>query len=192
MDQIERTTSILRSGGVAIFPTDTAFGIGCRVDDANAVQRIFAIKKRSLNKPTPILVSGITMAEQWVDHVSEDVTELMNKYWPGGLTIILQTSNKSISPMVTAGTGTVGLRVPDNEDLRKIIDAVGVPIIGSSANFEGQPTPYAVEDLDKKLTRLVDVVLDGKCTVKKASTVVDCTKVPFIVIREGAVQLEKL
>jgi L-threonylcarbamoyladenylate synthase len=189
MNENKKIISILREGGIAIFPTDTAFGIGCLINNTEAVQRLFAIKKRSLHKPTPVLFSSISMVEQWVDDIPETAKNLMNHYWPGGLTIILKSSNKNIDPMVTAGTGTLGIRIPDSDELREIITDLNTPIIGSSANFEGMPTPYTIQNLDPELTKLVDVVMNGECKTKQASTVVDCTKDPFVVLREGAVKL---
>lgn len=180
---------ILQSGGIAIFPTDTAFGIGGRIDKQETVDRLFLIKKRSLHKPTPVLVSSVAMAMEWVDSVSDTVQELMQLYWPGGLTIILPSSNPRIVEQVTAGTGTLGVRVPAHSELREIIEELQVPIIGSSANFEGLPTPYNQEDLDPELIQAVDGVMQGECTTKQASTVIDCTKNPFIIVRQGAVQV---
>jgi L-threonylcarbamoyladenylate synthase len=192
MKNNKNIVSILRDGGVAIFPTDTAFGIGCRIDNAEAVKRLFTIKKRSLHKPTPILISNIQMAEDWVDTISSQAETLMKQYWPGGLTIIVNTTDTRIDPMVTAGTGTVGIRMPNHNEILSVISQTGVPIIGSSANFEGDPTPYHSNDLNPELIQLVDTVMDGVCTVNQASTVVDCTKDPYVILREGAIQLPKL
>jgi L-threonylcarbamoyladenylate synthase len=129
------------------------------------------------------------MAEKWVEEISPQVRALMDSYWPGGLTLILPTNREDIQSLVKGGTSTLGVRMPDHTELLQIIENVGVPIIGSSANFEGETTPYVFDDLDSELVDLVDYVLPGECKTKQASTVLDCTAVPFRVLREGAVTL---
>ncbi|HRN95979.1 MAG TPA: L-threonylcarbamoyladenylate synthase [Candidatus Levybacteria bacterium] len=189
-NDIQQTIDTLVGGGIVIFPTDTAFGIGCRIDDEKAVQRLFKIRKRAETKPAPVLVSSTAMAEKWVDIPSQKVRSLMKNYWPGGLTIILNSKNTRVSKLVKGGGNTLGVRMPDHADLLQIIEKIGVPIIGSSANFAGESTPYLYNDLSQELIQLVDFVLPGNTRGgTKASTVIDCTKEPFTILREGAVKL---
>src|SRR3989344_181169 len=97
---ITKAISILKTGGIVIFPTDTAFGIGCRIDDEKAVKRLFTIRKRPVAKAVPVLVSSINMAKEYVDNLDLKVLELMKKYWPGGLTIVLSSQTKNVVPLV--------------------------------------------------------------------------------------------
>lgn len=189
-EEINQAIEVLENGGIIIFPTDTAFGIGCRIDRKDSVERLFRLRNRPENKATPVLVSSIEMAEQWVDTISEFARSLMEQYWPGGLTIVLKSHNKRVSPLVQGGTDTLGVRMPDHEDLLKIIEKVGVPILGPSANFAGEPTPFQMEHIDPKLAKLVDYVVPGKTKQRQSSTVVDCTVTPFKILRQGAVRLE--
>jgi len=186
----EKAIEILKNGGIVIFPTDTAFGIGCRIDDENAVKKLFKIRKRPKTKAVPVLFSNIDMVRKYIEKIPQDVEKLMKKYWPGALTMILQC-NKVIVPLLVRGGGqTLGVRIPDSEVIRAIIARVGVPILGPSANFSGGKTPFKFEDLDPGIVNLVDYVLNIEVSSEKnASTVVDCTKKPWKILRKGAVKI---
>ncbi len=189
IDPIDKATTVIKSGGVVIFPTDTAFGIGCRIDNESAVTRLFNIRKRPENKATPVLVSDKEMASKWVDEISPSANKLIKKHWPGGLTIILPSHDARVPSLVKGGSDTLGVRMPDHEDILRIIQGVGVPILAPSANFSGEQTPFTIDELNPKLVRLADFVLPGECKVKEPSTVVDSTVTPYKVLREGAVKL---
>lgn len=189
MNELDKAVQILKNGGIVIFPTDTAFGIGCRIDNNESVKRLFELRKRPENKPFPVLVSSIDMAQAYSE-LPNRTQILMEKYWPGGLTIVLKKNNR-VSDLVSAGTGAVGLRMPDNKTALALIEKVGVPILGPSANFSGEETPFKLEDVDKKLLSLVDYVLEGDTKGENlSSTIVDCTKVNWKILREGAVRLK--
>ncbi len=191
MDDVTKAVNILKKGGIVIFPTDTAFGIGCRMDDKDTVRRLFKIRRRPETQATSVLISSLKMAEAYLQPVPQEVIDrLIQPYWPGALTIILDCQNMKVSELIRGGTQTLGVRVPDHLITLTIIDAVGVPILGPSANFSGEKTPYRFEDLDPELVKLVDYVVPGKCTVHQASTVIDATREPWKVLREGAVHLE--
>jgi L-threonylcarbamoyladenylate synthase len=189
-DHIINAVKILKEGGIVIFPTDTAFGIGCRMDDEEAVKRLFALRKRPETQAAPVLISSLKMAEKYLKKVPDEVIEnLIQLYWPGALTIILQSNTETVHPLVHGGTATLGVRVPDHLTTLALLNGVGVPILGPSANFHGGKTPYIFEDLDEGLTKLVDYIVPGTCHIKEASTVVDCTVSPWKVVRQGAVKL---
>mgnify|MGYP001584569713 CR=1 FL=1 len=187
---LNKTVEVLKRGGIVIFPTDTAFGIGCRIDDVRAVERLFDIRKRPKEKAVPILASSIRMIEEYVRAFGPDVRKLMRRYWPGGLTLVLPANLEKVPSLIRGGGNTIGIRIPNQEDLLKVIYEVGVPILGPSANFPGGKTPFVMSDLDPDLVRQVDFVLPGRCKIKKPSTVLDVTKKPWKIIREGAVRLE--
>lgn len=180
---------LLNSGGIIIFPTDTAFGIGCRMDNREAVNRLFRIRKRPRIQATPLLVSSEKMALAYLDVPSDIVRRLMKKHWPGALTIVARCRKNLIYSPIRGGGNTVGLRMPNHETVLEIIRRVGVPMLGPSANFHGDPTPYSTSDLNPELVKLVDYVFPGECTIKEASTVVDCSVTPYKIIRHGAVIL---
>jgi L-threonylcarbamoyladenylate synthase len=190
MDDIEKAIKILKNGGVVIFPTDTAFGIGCRIDDENAVKRLFTIRKRPETKAVPVLVSSMHMAQDYVQKVPQDVIErLIERYWPGALTIVLKSNVANVPDLIRGGGETIGVRVPDHLTTLALINGVGVPLVGTSANFAGEATPYTFESLDEELIQLVDFVVPGECHTRLASTVIDCTVDPWKILRQGAVKI---
>ena len=190
-NQIDEAVKILNRGGIIIFPTDTAFGIGCRIDDEKAVQRLFKIRNRPLSQATPILVSGLEMAKEYATEIPEEVIQkLINPFWPGALTIILKAKTEKIPSLVRGGGETIGVRMSNHPTTLEIIKKVGCPILGPSANFHGGNTPYEFKDLDPKLISLVDYVIKGECLVKRASTVIDCTQTPWKVLRQGAIEIK--
>ena len=186
-NDIKKAAEIVKKGGLIIFPTDTAFGIGCRIDNEDAVKRLFTIRKRPFNNPTPVLFSSISMVEEYVTNIPEEVMPLLEKYWPGALTVILSAEISKVPDLVRGGGLTLGCRIPKHEVPLEIVKSIGVPIIGTSANFAGKPTPYYFEDLDKDLLKEVDLVIGGQAFEHKESTVIDCTQNPWKILRKGAV-----
>jgi len=188
---VSEAIRVLKNGGIVIFPTDTAFGIGCRIDDEKTIERLFKIRERPKNQATPVLVDSVEMAQKYLLPVPKDVIDkLIKPYWPGALTIILPCKTDKVLKLVRGGGITLGIRVPNHTTTQQIIKDVGVPILGPSANFHGEKTPYRFEDLDENLVKLVDYVVSGKCSVKQASTVIDCSEKPWKIIRHGAIELE--
>ena len=188
---IEKAIEILKSGGIVIFPTDTAFGIGCRIDNEQAIQRLYELRKRPQNKAVPVLCSSIQMVREYVNPFGSDVRRLMQKYWSGALTLVLSAKTNKVPELIRGGGKTIGIRIPDYNSALRIIRAVGVPILGPSANFAGEKTPFTFSDLDPDLVRKVDFVLPGRCKIKRPSTVLDVSQKPWRVIREGAVFVTK-
>ena len=190
MNDIAKAIAMVKQGRIIIYPTDTAFGIGCRIDNREAVDRLFTIRKRPRTQATPILVSSKDMALTYSSSPSLIVRRLMETYWPGGLTIIASCKTDLIYEPIRGGGQTIGLRMPNHSDILAVIESVGVPILGPSANFHGDATPYIVEDLNPQLTPLVDYVLPGSCSLKQASTVIDTTTSPAKILRQGAVDVD--
>ena len=178
-DQVEEAVGVLKKGGIVIFPTDTVYGIGCRFDDKDAIFRLYKIKKTPTTQPFPILVTNLSQVEG-LAIINRTGEELIKKFWPGALTIILKSKN---------GKGKIGFRMPDPELVRSLIDGVGEPVIGTSANFHGYPTPKSYKELNPDLIKLVDFVMEGECEGGVESTVVDATFDPPKVLRRGAITL---
>lgn len=189
---IDKAIEIFRDGGVVIFPTDTAIGIGCIIDDENAVRRVYEIKKRDYKNPLLVLVDSIKMAEKYVE-IPDDVKHtLLTKYWPGGLTVFFKCNLLTVPSIVRSGTNTLAVRFPDHKEIIEVINKVGVPIIATSANISGKETPYKISDVDNSLRSQVDFVMEGKCTFEQQSTIIDTTVAPWKIIREGAVKIQNL
>lgn len=186
---MEKAIEILKNGGIAIFPTDTACAIGCRIDNEKAVERLFAIKGRSSMKATPVLVDGVDMAKRYAiipEHVRE---ALLNIYWPGALTVVFPCKTETVPKLVRGDGNTLGIRMPKSSVALQLISEVGVPIIGTSANFTGLQTPFDTADVNETLKEKVDIVIPGVCPVRQASTVIDITGTRWKIMRRGAVHL---
>lgn len=187
---INKAVEVLQQGGIIIFPTDTAFGIGCRIDDEKAVDRLFKIRKRSTEKATPVLVDTVKMAQDYLEPIPQNVIDqLIEPYWPGALTIVLQSRIGKVPSLVRGGGSTLGVRIPNHPIARSIIRNLGIPILGPSANFAGEHTQYSFKDLNPELIKLVDYVVPGECTIKEASTVIDCSITPWKILRQGAIKI---
>lgn len=189
-EQIAKAVQILKRGGIVIFPTDTAFGIGCVVDNEKAVEKLFSIRKRPKSKATPVLIDTVKMAQEYVAPIPKEVVDrLIEPYWPGALTIVLQSRTDVVPSLARGGGNTLGVRIPNHPIARAIIRGVGKGILGPSANFHGDPTPYTFDSLNPKLVKLVDFVVAGECSIQRTSTVIDCTQKPWKIVREGAISL---
>ena len=180
--KIEKAAKVLEKGGVVIFPTDTIYGIGCRYDNKKAIARIYKIKKTPRNQPYPILVSSQNQVKK-LAKVNELGRKLIEKYWPGALTIVLESYNNS---------SKVGFRMPDSKLVLDLIKKIGVPIIGTSANFHGQKSPRSFKDLDPKFIKLADFIIKGRCQKGTESTVVDATVNPPKILRQGALRIRSV
>jgi len=190
MENIKNAIRILNEGGIVIFPTDTAFGVGCRIDNQDAVEKLFKIRKRPLGQAVPVLVKDANMAQYYLQSIPEKVKrELMDRYWPGALTIVLPCRVENVFKLVRGGGNSLGVRMPDHETALFLIGGAGVPILGPSANFHGGKTPYRFEDLDRNFVKMVDYVVPGECSLKNASTVIDCSKNEWRTIRKGAITI---
>lgn len=186
---VKKAIRILNDGGIIIYPTDTAFGIGCRIDKQSAVDRLFLLRKRAISQAMPVLVSSQSMALTYYKSASNIVRHLMKTYWPGALTIVYYCNEDKIYSPIRGNGHTVGLRMPNYKPILEIIEEVRVPILGSSANFHGYKTPFTLDELDKNLVKQVDFVLPGDTQNKGVSTVVDCTTTPYSIIRQGVVKI---
>lgn len=177
---LEEAAEIIKDGGVLIFPTDTVYGIGADLSNKSAVDRIYGIKNTPKTQKFPVLVSGISQVRQ-LAKVNKTAQQLMDKYWPGALTIILEKRSDGEK---------IGFRLPDSDLVKKLIDIAGMPIIGTSANFHGKPTPKSFGELDPELAEMSDGVVEGACELMKESTVVDASSQKPVILRKGALSLE--
>ncbi len=190
---LKKASDVLRNEGIIIFPTDTAFGIGCRIDSDRAIKKLIKIRGRKKNQPFPVLVGSVEMASKYLKKIPKEVFEkLISKYWPGALTIVLACEKEKINPLIRGNGNTLGVRMPNNKKILDLINKVGVPIIGSSANFVGLATPYELTDIDLKIIEKVDFTLEGKCKLKTPSTVIDCSKIPWKILRQGAIEISDI
>jgi L-threonylcarbamoyladenylate synthase len=183
---VDKAVAALRDGGVIGLPTDTLYALTAVASDESAVRRVFQIKGREPDKPLPLFVSGLTMAERIA--VFNDLARLLaERFWPGALTIVLP-KQPAFDSLALAGESTVALRVPDHPIALAVIEAAGQPVTATSANLSGGPDPITADEVRRQLGDTVDFVLDaGPCAVAVASTIVDCSRAEPVIIRAGAI-----
>lgn len=182
--EIAKAIEALKKGGVVIFPTETAYGIGCRLGDEKAVRRLRGLRGREEGKPFLVLVDSIEMAKKYLQDLPSDVENLMRKFWPGPLTIVYFCKKDLVPSVVRAGGKTLGVRMPDHKIILELIKGVGVPILAPSANFASEPPVFELSDLNQELVKQVDFVLKVPCgKYQKPSMVIDCTKRPWQILR---------
>ncbi len=169
----EKALEVFLTGGIVIFPTDTVMGIGCIMSDVKAIKKLYEIKKRPFEKPTSVLASNKLMAGSLINQkMDKELKNIMKKYWPGALTIIVRASE--IVPKEIMGYGNkVGIRIPKFQRLQKLISCLGCPIVASSANFSNDKTPLRFKDINKSLIEKVDFVIREDSLGLSASTVIE-------------------
>lgn len=183
---------IIKNGGIVVFPTETVYGIGVNGLDRNAVEKLYKIKERPLDKPISLLVSDFEMIEKVAQNITEVEYKLMKKFFPGPLTIIL--NKRDIVPdIVTSGGDTVGIRMPKEEITRKLIEYAGVPIAAPSANISGKPSGTNLQEIIQEFEGKVDYFIDGgKSKIGISSTIVKVIdEIPYI-LREGSISKKEI
>lgn len=188
---IEEAAKTIEKGGIVAFPTETVYGLGADALNEDAVKKIFIAKGRPQDNPLIVHVNSKDISEL-VKEVPPIAQELINKFWPGPLTIILE--KKDIIPDVTsANLNTIGIRMPKSDIALKLIELSGRPIAAPSANISGRPSPTEVERCVEDLNGRVDYIIGGESSdIGVESTIVDCTVNPPLILRPGGVTLEML
>jgi L-threonylcarbamoyladenylate synthase len=190
--ELKKAALIIREGGTVVFPTETVYGLGANALDEKAVKKIFVAKGRPADNPLITHVADKKMLPQLVQEVPSSAKKLIQKFWPGPLTIILN-KKKIVPDRVTAGGKTLAVRMPSHPLAHKLIKLAGIPVAAPSANLSGRPSPTTAKDVIQDMGGRVDVIIDGgDCQVGLESTVIDLTtKVPTL-LRPGAITLEQL
>lgn len=177
----------LRSGGLVAFPTDTLYGLGAAVSSDQGVQRLFEAKKRPLESPVPILLSAGNQLSRVAQEVPDLALKLAGRFWPGALTLVLKR-NPGFRSLALAGRDDVAVRVPAHAVPRRLIEALGEPVTGTSANISGRPAPPTAQEVAEQLGESVDVIIDGGRTpIGVESTVIDLVGETPRLLREGAI-----
>ncbi len=187
-----KPAEIIKKGGIVIFPTETVYGIGTNGLNENSVKKIYEIKKRPINKPISLLVSDIKMIEKLTKNITKKEYEIIEKFMPGPLTIILNKS-EIVPNIISANTDTVGIRIPNNEITRKLIELAGVPIAAPSANISGEQSETNLNNLMDIFKNKVDYYIDGgECKIGVASTIVKVIDEKPYILREGIITKEQI
>ena len=187
---VREAADVLRRGGLVAFPTETFYGLGAAALDAVAVRRVFEVKGRPSSMPLLVLVDSAARLRHVAIDVPERARTLMDRHWPGALTLVFRAAPQ-LPAELTAGTGTVGVRVPNHRVARALVSQLGLPVTAPSANPTGGDPPTTADGVLAYFRDVLDLVLDGGPTPGGApSTVVDVTVDPPRVLRQGAVTLE--
>jgi L-threonylcarbamoyladenylate synthase len=187
---VREAADVLRRGGLVAFPTETFYGLGAAALNAAAVRRVFEVKGRPSSMPLLVLVDSAARVRQVVIEVSERARALMDRHWPGALTLVFRAAPQ-LPAELTGGTGTVGVRVPNHRVPRALVSQLGLPVTAPSANPTGGDPPTTADGVLAYFRDVLDLVLDGGPTPGGVpSTVVDVTVDPPRVLRQGAVTLE--
>lgn len=190
--QLGRAVGILKEGGVIAYPTDTVYGLGADAFNEAAVSRVYQIKQRPPDQPLPLLLSDKADLPKMTDEMPEIAWLLAERFLPGGLTLVVRKS-PSVPHWVTAGGDTVAVRIPNHPVALALIRGLGKPLVGTSANLSGLPSPNSAREVRKQLGNKVDFVLDGELTGSGVeSTVVDMTRGVPVIMREGIISREEI
>lgn len=189
---LDRAAAIVRNGGLVALPTETVYGLGANALDPDAVARIYEVKGRPATSPLIVHVAAIEMARGLARHWPVEANVLASRYWPGPLTIVLP-KRPAVPDIVTAGLGTVALRMPSHPVALELIRRAGVPVAAPSANRFTQLSPTTAEHVRASLGSKVDMVLDGgPCEVGIESTVVSLACDPPMLLRPGMISREEI
>jgi len=187
LGQVNRAAGILRSGGIAAYPTDTVYGLGADVFNDRAVTRVFTVKKRPLTMPLPVLIAETSQLRELVEDIPSTAKMLMDKFWPGGLTIIFHRAH-AFKSLALADSGKIAVRLPGHPLTLKLIQELGRPMVGTSSNLHGSPAALTAVEVKNQLGDAVDFIIDGgPCQGGIESTIVDITVNPPLILRKGAI-----
>ncbi|MBS7576394.1 MULTISPECIES: L-threonylcarbamoyladenylate synthase [unclassified Enterococcus] len=188
---IDKAVRFLKAGELVAFPTETVYGLGAPATDSAAVRAVFQAKGRPSDNPLIVHVSNLSMVERYAKKIPKVFYQLVEQFWPGSLTLILEAKN--LPDEVTAGLSTVAFRMPDSQLTLNLIEQLGTPIVGPSANTSGKPSPtkaaHVFHDLDGKISAILD---GGSAKIGVESTVVDLTGKTPLILRPGKVTLSDL
>ncbi len=183
--QFRKAIRILRGGGLVIAPTETFYGIIADAWSAKAVARLVAIKERDYGKPIPLIAGDIIVVSSTAATLPPILKPLAEEFWPGPLTLVLKAAS-GFPGGITAGTDSIGIRIPAQSPALDLAKFYRGPLTATSANFSGKPPARNIKELDEKLVRAVDLVIDGGWTPGvQPSTVLNLTTDPPDLIRSG-------
>ncbi|MDN4185639.1 MAG: L-threonylcarbamoyladenylate synthase [Dehalococcoides mccartyi] len=186
--QIDQAVSILKRGGVVVFPTDTVYAVGALASNTPAVRRVFDIKGRANTKGLPALIGDISQINQVAKVFPPLARKLANEYWPGGLTLVLPKTD-NIPLELTGGNETVAIRIPNQPAVIEMLKRVGEPVTGTSANLSGCKSSLNAAEAKKQLGDRVDFILDGgQVSGGVESTIIAVNPDGLKIIRQGAIK----
>jgi L-threonylcarbamoyladenylate synthase len=194
---ISRTVEVLKEGGIIVYPTDTLYGLGVDMTNQKAVNKLLHLKRRNINSPISIMVNSINSMEEIIGPISPKKQALLKNILPGKFTILLKNKSEKVSENKylwnPLDQDKIGFRIPDLAVCRELSIQLKKPISSTSANISGQESVISIQEVVSYFGNKLDLILDaGPMKSNKGSTVIDLTKLPFMVFREGDISMEQL
>jgi L-threonylcarbamoyladenylate synthase len=184
---LTKAAEIVARGGIIAYPTETFYGLGADATNEQAIQKIFAVKGRNFKNPISLIISQIDDIYPLVQDVPQTAQKLMAAFWPGALTIVFLAAD-IVSPLLTAGSGKIGLRVSSHPGAQRIVQKMKRPLTATSANLSGAPECVRAADVALQLGDKIDAIIDlGNSYGTIGSTIIDVTCTPLVILREGAI-----
>jgi L-threonylcarbamoyladenylate synthase len=186
--------NLLKAGHPVSFPTDTVYALGAPIDDVSCVKKVYEIKQRPFNMALPILLADACDVDMVALAVSDISRMLMKEFWPGALTLVFRKT-PFVPDIVTAGSPTVAVRIAAHPVASNIVRGVGIPLVGTSANIHGKPSPTTAGEVESQIGDKVELIIDaGKTPGGIESTIIDMSVDKPRILRQGAItrmQLER-
>lgn len=184
---LTRAAEIIARGGIIAYPTETFYGLGADATNEEAIQKIFAIKGRNFKNPISLIIGQTDDIYPLVQDVPQTAQKLMAAFWPGALTIVFLAAD-IVSPLLTAGSGKIGLRVSSHPGAQGIVQRLRRPLTATSANLSGALECVSAAEVALQLGDKLDAIIDlGNTPGTKGSTIIDVTCIPPVILREGAI-----
>lgn len=191
---IQQVVDVLKNGGLIIYPTDTIYGLGCDITNHKAIEKICQIRGIKPEKANfSFICHDLSHISEYVKPIDTSVFRMLKKALPGPYTFIFEATNK-VPKLLSSNKKTVGIRVPDNNIAREIVNQLGNPIVSTSIRDEDEILEYSTDPelIYEKYRDSVDIVIDGGYGGNIASTVIDCTTGDFNVVRQGKGNLKEI
>jgi L-threonylcarbamoyladenylate synthase len=187
---IDSAIALLREGEIVAFPTDTVYGLGTSAFHSPGIIKLFEAKGRDSNKAIAVLIGEVNQMDLLTDELNINASKLMEKFWPGGLTIVV-SKKKDLPELLSAGT-SIGIRMPNHPVALELLRKFG-PIATTSANLSGGNNPHNARNVHDQLNKRIPLILDGgECPGGIPSTVVDCTTDEVRILRQGTIKPEEI
>ena len=181
---IGKLVDLINNGNIAVVPTDTVYGIIGDATNIDVIHKVYEVKKRDYSKPLILMVSSIDMLEKYVLEVNNIEKKLIDRYWPGKLTILFKKNN-NVDDLITSGSELVGIRYPDNKELNELMDKLNKPLISTSCNISSKEVITSIDMLEEDISKYVSYVYDGGILSDTSSTIVRVNGGKIEILRDG-------
>ena len=192
-DELVDIVNIIKQDGIVVFPTETVYGIGGNALSEEVIKKIYNIKKRPQDKALNILVKNKEEIERYAYINNIIKKKIIDNFMPGPITIILKKKKSEISDLLTANNDTIGIRIPDNNIIKRILEECNLPLAAPSANISGKPSSIKLEDIKEDFDNKVEAFIDGGiCKQSMSSTIVKVVDGKVKILREGVISIDNI